>query len=118
MANKRVSVTKKYDEDSIITPSEYLREESRIGSKIQELNLYLENLHEKAQEFKMHKSKLRPVLPSDIFGGNVIYYFDKEDVSSFWNVVEEVLYPSDDFKAYVYNGCRYGLLGAYVENEE
>lgn len=54
---------------------------------------------------------LRPAVPSDIVIGAVLWYPD----GPYWTVVDEVLRPDDDFKAYLCNGGRYGLYGAFVE---
>ena len=51
----------------------------------------------------------------DITQGNVIWYPEWDGDRS-WNVVDEVLCPNDNWKAYcAHDGCRYGLEGAFVE---
>lgn len=59
--------------------------------------------------------RLRPATPEDIQVGNIIWYKDGDD-GPFWQLIEEVRNPSDDWKAYTgHDGCRYGLDGAFVE---
>ncbi len=49
----------------------------------------------------------------DIIKGAILWYADD---SVYWLMVEEVLRPSDPYKAYIaHDGCRYGLDGAFVE---
>lgn len=58
---------------------------------------------------------LRPALPEDIQVGAIIWY-KKGDNGHFWQIVDEVLCPDDDFKAYCSTGGdRYGLHDAWVE---
>ena len=72
-------------------------------------------------DMAMLPKNLRPAKAKDIVEGAVIWYpewktDDPEDDSRAWNIVNEVLRPSDPFKAYVaHEGCRYGLDGAFVE---
>ena len=64
---------------------------------------------------------LRPAEAKDIIEGAVIWYpkwkteeYDPD--GRCWNIVKEVLRPSDDWKAYcAHDGGRYGLEGAFVE---
>ena len=54
----------------------------------------------------------------DIVEGAIIWH-DRplEHGGWFWNTVDEVLRPNDEFKAYVADdGCRYGLHGAFVSD--
>lgn len=61
------------------------------------------------------RKKVREAVASDIREGAIIWYLDNE---SYWQMVFQVLHPSDPFKAYcAEDGCRYGLEGAYVEIE-
>ena len=71
-----------------------------------------------AEKAKLPKNLVKAEA-KDIVEGNIIWYpewhEDDEDYR-LWNVVEEVLRPSDDWKAYcAQDGCRYGLDGAFVE---
>ena len=59
---------------------------------------------------------LRPATAGDVICGNVFYY--PNNGNPFWEIIAEVRYPSDDFKAYIgEDGCRYGLDGAFVEKK-
>ena len=49
----------------------------------------------------------------DIIVNNTVYSICDNNKLVKMNI-DEVLYPSDDFKAFVFNGCRYGLLDLYV----
>lgn len=63
------------------------------------------------------KEKLRRAFAADITVGQVLWYtnFDEGSVRH-WNIVEEVLRPNDQWKAYdAHDGCMYGLDGAFVE---
>jgi hypothetical protein len=62
-------------------------------------------------------SNLRQATPEDVCVGNIFYYPKENIDDSFWQIIEEVRYPDDDFKAYLAeDGCRYGLNGAFVED--
>lgn len=75
---------------------------------------------------------LRPAKASDIVEGAIIWYPHRRDdlpleqlsppnadeagEARAWEFVAEVYKPNDDWKAYSsYEGCRYGLRGAFVE---
>jgi len=59
--------------------------------------------------------KLIKAQAKDIVEGGVIWY-PECDGDRVWNIVEEVLRPDDNWKAYcAQDGCRYGLDGAFVE---
>ena len=61
-----------------------------------------------------HIELLRKATPKDIVDNAVIYYPHKPE--PYWQIIDQVLYPADVFKAYVArDGCRYGLDGAYVK---
>jgi len=78
---------------------------------------------EKAEKEAKLPEKLRPAVASDIVEGAIIWYPDWRDEEHgnepdcrLWNMVDEVMYPNDDWKAYVaHDGCRYGLYAAFVE---
>lgn len=55
----------------------------------------------------------RPASSKDVFEGNIVFLVADEN-KLIRMVVEEVLNPSDDFKAFMFDGCRYGLDGLYV----
>ncbi len=55
----------------------------------------------------------RRATAKDVTEGAILWY---SDYSEYWLMVDEVLRPSDEFKAYIaHDGCRYGLDGAFVE---
>ena len=57
---------------------------------------------------------LRPATASDIVEDHIIWYV--REGYHHWKLVENVLRPDDEFKAYTaHDGCRYGLDGAFVE---
>ena len=58
---------------------------------------------------------LRPATSKDIIEGAIIWY-KHGDNGHFWQIVENVLRPSDPYKAYcAEDGCRYGLDDAWIE---
>lgn len=57
---------------------------------------------------------LRPATAADVVVGAVIWKPDF-DGDCKWCVIDEVQHPNDDFKAWVSDGCRYGLHQAFVE---
>jgi len=60
--------------------------------------------------------KLRPATAEDVVVGAVFYYPLKS--MPYFQIIESVRYPDDDWKAYVAeDGCRYGLHGAYCDIE-
>jgi hypothetical protein len=69
--------------------------------------------------------QLRKATAKDIVVDALIWYpehtirvgAEEITVETHWHIVEEVLYPNDDWKAYLADdGCRYGLDNAYVED--
>lgn len=93
--------------------------------KLEEAKAKVERCRERADAAPLPKC-LRPATPADIVENAIIWYpeYGQEaggdyDAVPCWSVVEEVLYPSDEFKAYCADdGCRYGLNGAFVEVED
>ena len=78
----------------------------------------LDSALEAAKEGATLPEKLRQAVARDIVEGAIIWYPEGDD-GPFWVMVEEVMYPSDNWKAFVAeDGCRYGLHGAFVEVEE
>ena len=56
----------------------------------------------------------RKATPKDIFVGNVVYMVGDGN-NLIKQIIEEVINPKDDFRAYVADdGCRYGLADLYV----
>ena len=95
-----------------MTPEQYVKIRNEISNKISKLYLDISEARNKAKECKMPEH-LRPATPDDIVIDNVIWY--PRETGGYWAIVDEVIHPDDRFKAYVYNGCRMGLDGAYVE---
>lgn len=78
------------------------------------INRQAQMLFEEAQKQPI-PDNLRPATPEDITMGNILWYKDGDE-GAFWTFIVEVINPSRLFKAYTdYNGCRYGLDGAFVE---
>jgi len=72
-------------------------------------------LFRKAAKQKM-PTNIRPATARDCARvGNVIWHPDFDKDAPRWNIVDEPLHYGDDFKAYVSDGCRYGLHNAFVE---
>ena len=61
----------------------------------------------------MGKEMFRPAVETDIVKGNFIW-IDGDDYMEKFSI-EEVLRPNDPFKAYVADGCRYGLDRSYIK---
>ena len=78
-----------------------------------------------AWERAIAPANIRPAVASDIVVGAVIWHDfeieyeddedEKENFTPLHHTIDEVLYPDDDFKAYYWDGCRYGLNDAFVE---
>lgn len=73
-----------------------------------------------AREAARPTGALRVATPADIVVGALLWYEREEDGDEgnphYWCIVEDVLRPSDAWKAFTaHDGCRYGLDGAMVE---
>ena len=99
-----------------ITPKKYKEIEDKQRAIINSAQRIIRQAYESAKESPLPKN-LRSATSDDIKINNVIWYPNGgDDWTPFWKIVEEVLYPSDPWKAYcAEDGCRYGLCGAYVE---
>jgi hypothetical protein len=96
--------------------SNYLRAIEK-ASVLRSIARIIEDEAEEIAENATIPSVLRPATPDDIIKGAVIWYPDENDDDVSWHIIEEVLNPKCDFKAYVAMcGARYGLDNAYVEN--
>jgi hypothetical protein len=88
--------------------------ECKVEFAERQLEKHLENTADKPKN-------LRPAKASDIVEGAIIWYPKWEDSDhpiDLWKEVYEVKWPDDAFKAYTaHDGCRYGLDGAFVEDE-
>jgi len=66
----------------------------------------------------MVKSKFVQANPTDIFQGNIVY-IDSDSGDLIRMTIEEVLRPSDQWKAFCADdGCRYGLDGCYIKTAD
>lgn len=95
-----------------MTPEEFAKERIKVLSTIKEMKEKLEE-----EEYKAHESpfpdNLRKATADDVVKGAIFYYKDRDP--PYWNIIGEVYYPNDDFKAYCCtDGCNYGLYGAFV----
>lgn len=55
----------------------------------------------------------RKAIKTDVIVNNTVYAIC-DDNELFKMNIDEILYPDDDFKAFVFDGCRYGLFNLYV----
>jgi hypothetical protein len=103
-----------------MTPIEYLKIEAEQTTIITAAEDKILAARKKADKCPLPKN-LRPATARDIKELAVIWYPDwasRRDGTPGWAVVEEVLHPDDQFKAYCADdGCRYGLDGAFVETK-
>jgi len=86
--------------------------------EIKQLRL-IDTLHSVYEEVakSVTMEQLRPATASDIVEGAVL--FGKGDYGMYCHTVDEVYYPSDDWKGYCADdGCRYGLWNTYVTKEK
>ena len=96
-----------------MTPDEFKKirdEQNRIIDHAREI---MNSAREIAEKCEL-PSALRPATPADIVANAILWYprFTRRK----WLIVDEVLYPSDAFKAFCDDlGSRYGLDGAFVE---
>ena len=116
------------------TPEEHIAFEAKINlqikpfqDKIDILEKQISDSYDSAtlsDDYINAPKDVRPATSSDIVVGKIIYHITHpSDECSvypqgrcFWNVIDEVRYPDDDFKAYVSDdGCLYGLNRAYVK---
>jgi len=96
-----------------MTPKFFLKLRKRQQFIIDICNTTIASGYELAKECPLPQ-RLRQATPEDITVGQILWYDDKYWTG--WKAVEEVLHPSDRWKAYVAeDGCRYGLDGAMIE---
>lgn len=95
-----------------MTPEEYGIFARSIEKQIGELEQRIVDAYDQVDGSL--PADVRPATPADITVGRVIWHTDGDE-GVFWNVVMEVRYPDDAFKAYVADdGSRYGLRNAFV----
>jgi hypothetical protein len=95
-----------------MNPYDYIERKKKADTVISETESQLSKDYDLVIEGYL-PDNLRPANAKDIVVGNVIWY-PRWDYHK-WVVIEEVLYPNDAFKAFIGDGCRYGLDGAFVD---
>lgn len=96
-----------------MTASEFLDLRAELSVAIRHLEDAIDKAHEQVEIPPVEK--LRRATSSDVVVGAVFYYRVNEH-DPYWQIVDRVQYPDDDFKAYVAEDrCRYGLHEAWVE---
>jgi len=99
----------------MITPQHYQTIKELTAQKIDELLCALEAMKEEAENCP-EPAVLTQATAANIIEGSIIWYVTDDELQTCWVIVEEVLNPSDEFKAFCADdGCRYGLDGAYIE---
>ena len=98
---------------SVFTPADFVRVRDKQEAIIGCASIRIYEAWELASTCPV-PDNLRPATPEDVVVGAVIW---KPDFSGDckWCIVDEVHNPSDDFKAWSSDGCRYGLHRAFVE---
>jgi hypothetical protein len=98
-----------------MTPGEFQAIRTTQEAIIAAAEQVIAEARRQAEKCKLPKN-LRPAEASDIVEGAILWYKQsKKDGGNFWTIVEGLLHHGDPFKAYEFDGCRYGLDGAYVE---
>lgn len=102
----------------ILTPHDYLRILDEQNAIIEAATEKIDAARKAANKCPPPKNR-RPACAKDIQPGAVIWHErDQRWGGDYWHVVEELLHYGDPWKAYTADdGCRYGLDGAYVEEE-
>lgn len=98
-----------------MTPQEYLSIKAAGNAAIASVRKRISAAYERAGKCPL-PAHLRRVTPRDVVCG-AIFWHPRYGDSGFpmWDIVDEVLFPDDAFKAYVSEGCRYGINGSYIE---
>jgi hypothetical protein len=97
-----------------VSPREFLKIEAEQKKIIRKAEREIEKARRLAGRCPPPANRRRADV-ADVRPGRVIWH-DDGDAGWFWNVVEEVISPGDEFKAYVADdGCRYGMFRAFVE---
>jgi hypothetical protein len=95
-----------------MTPEDYVKYKLAQELIVKEARIKINVAYKMARNSGPRKI-LRPATPEDIVLNNIIWVHDEDRIV--WQVVEEVLNPKDNWKAYDFDGCRYGLYDAFVE---
>lgn len=97
-----------------MTPKQYQAIQAEQIKIIDHARMIILKARQKANKSPFPKN-VRPAEPKDIIEGAIIWHKNDDDYF-YWNIVDEVLRPSDPFKAYCADdGCRYGLDCAFIE---
>ncbi len=99
-----------------MTPERYLKLLDRQTQIITQARKIIKDALDAARQADP-PSNIRSATLADIKIRAIIWYCDGQNEPSHWHIVEEILRPSNTFKAYVAeDGCRYGLDGAFVRS--
>ena len=94
-------------EEFVKIREEHFKDILKIKNKIKKLKELVDN----------SPKNLIPATSNDIKVGNVIWL--DGDNGLVWMIIEEVLKPTDMFKAFIAeDGCRYGLDSCYISKGE
>jgi len=99
-----------------ITPQQFVEQRKALEEIIAIVERDIATWRELAKACPL-PDNLRPMTAEDVKVGQVVWR-KPEDVDEnypLWQIVEEIRDPRDKWKAFIYNGCRYGLDGAFVE---
>lgn len=102
-----------------MTPSEYLQVEREQEAIIAKAKRRIYDARILAEQSPLPKN-LRRARAEDIVEGAIIWYTKKTVGLGCcrWSVVSEPMYYGDSFRAYLADdGSRYGLDGAYIEEQ-
>jgi hypothetical protein len=91
-----------------VTPKQFVKLQRQVARQIEQLETKVEDARE--QVVMPDRDKLRPMTPDDVLVGNVAFANDL----SYWLIIEEVRHPTDPFKGWVSDGCRFGYEGKLV----
>lgn len=101
----------------MMTPEEYRRIRNAQWEIIKRANEAIDKARDEAEKYPM-PDNMRPANADDIKPDAIIWHERPDEHGGpYWHIVEEVLKPADDFKAYISDGSRYGLHGAFVFDE-
>lgn len=90
---------------------EYVRRHKIIESAVDTLKSRMEDLM--SQEVDLPPN-FRPIEAQDVIVGAPVWVRD-DDGKDVFMIIERILDPSSRFKAFVVDGCRYGLEDTYVD---
>ncbi len=93
---------------------DFIKERDKLEHRVEAIRHKINSLYESVTIPDV--ADLRRATAKDVVVGNVFYYHPSTK-HAFWQIIRDVRWPDDDFKAYVAeDGCRYGLDDAWVEN--